>query len=112
VVALQNSKIIYSKGTRKGVFLIFKNFKEVKEVEELCDKVQDHEDRIRVLEKSEIEVATKLNITNSLLKAIAVMIGGGIVSLIFNMLYHILRRNHGKTSIHKRYKNWCYCRYD
>lgn len=46
-------------------------------------KLEDHEERIRVLEKVTVGIETKLNSTNKILGAIAVMIGGCIVSFLF-----------------------------
>lgn len=60
-------------------------------MENISEKVQDHEKRIRTLEVNEAVTESKLDITNSLLKAIAVMIGGGIVTLIGNILYHAIK---------------------
>lgn len=54
--------------------------------ENLCQKVDDHETRIRILEKNETVIATKLNITNKILTAIAVMIGGSIVTFLFSLI--------------------------
>lgn len=54
--------------------------------ENLSQKVEDHETRIRILEKNETIIATKLNITNKILAAIAVMIGGSIVTFLFSLI--------------------------
>ena len=53
---------------------------------DLRQKVEDHEGRIRMLEKNETVIATKLNITNKILAAIAVMIGGSIVTFFFSLI--------------------------
>jgi hypothetical protein len=60
-------------------------------VEDIWGTVKDHEKRIKTLEVNEAVTASKLDITNGLLKAIALMIGGGMVSLIFNILYHTIK---------------------
>ena len=53
---------------------------------DLRQEVDDHETRIRILEKNETIIATKLNITNKILAAIAVMIGGSIVTFFFSLI--------------------------
>jgi hypothetical protein len=53
---------------------------------EKLDIWQDHEGRIRVLEKVSVETSTKLNTTNNLLSAIAIMIGGAIITYLFTLL--------------------------
>lgn len=60
-------------------------------MEDIWGTVQDHEKRIKTLEVNEAVTANKLDITNGLLKAIALMIGGGMVSLLFNILYHTIK---------------------
>ena len=54
--------------------------------EDLSQKVEDHETRIRTLERSETVLTTKLDITNKILAAIAVMIGGSIVAFFFGLI--------------------------
>lgn len=54
--------------------------------ENISQKVEDHETRIRMLEKNETIIATKLNITNKILAAIAVMIGGSIATFFFTLI--------------------------
>lgn len=54
--------------------------------ENISQKVEDHETRIRILEKNETIIATKLNITNKILAAIAVMIGGSIATFFFTLI--------------------------
>ena len=49
-------------------------------------EVDDHEKRIRMLERNEAILATKLDITNKILAAIAVMIGGSIVTFFFSLI--------------------------
>jgi len=46
----------------------------------------DHEVRIRTLEKNDVITATKLDITNKILAAIAIMLGGSIVTFLFSFL--------------------------
>ena len=81
-----------------ALFSYVKISKEVTPVENLSEKVQEHDNlikeqdkRIRDLEVNEAVTESKLDTTNSLLKAIAVMIGGGIVTLISNILYHSIK---------------------
>lgn len=51
-----------------------------------CDvdeKLDDHEGRIRKVENSSTVLETKLNMMIAILGAIAVMVGGGLIKLIF-----------------------------
>jgi hypothetical protein len=54
--------------------------------QEISEKFEDHEGRIRTLEKNETILATTLRITNKILGAIAIMIGGSIVTYLFSIL--------------------------
>lgn len=54
--------------------------------EKVNERLEDHEVRIRKLETNKAVTATKLDITNKILAAIAVMIGGSIVTFSFSML--------------------------
>lgn len=53
---------------------------------EVSGKLEDHEGRIRTLEKNETVLTTTLGITNKILGAIAIMIGGSIATFLFSML--------------------------
>lgn len=47
---------------------------------------KDHEGRIRILEQHDSITATKLDITNKILAAIALMLGGSIITFLFRFL--------------------------
>jgi hypothetical protein len=57
----------------------------------VLDTLDDHEGRIRALEVNDAKTSTKLDMTNKLLGAIAVMIGGGIVTVLFSILTHQIK---------------------
>lgn len=53
---------------------------------EINEKFEDHEERIRTMEKNQAIIGTKLDITNKILAAIAVMMGSFIVNFIFSSI--------------------------
>jgi uncharacterized spore protein YtfJ len=53
---------------------------------EISEKFEDHEERIRTMEKNQAIIGTKLDITNKILAAIAVMMGSYIVNFIFSTI--------------------------
>lgn len=54
----------------------------------IMDTLEDHEGRIRILEVSNTKIDTKLDMTNKLLGAIALMVGGSIITVLFALLTH------------------------
>jgi hypothetical protein len=52
----------------------------------VLDTLDDHEGRIRVLERNMTELSTTLKLTNKILSIIATMIGGAIVTYLFKLL--------------------------